>query len=74
MGRPDKQLRARIRERFVVTLTSGDAFDGLLWEVDAKVIVLRDAAAVSDNGARLPVDGEVIAERARIAFMQRPTV
>lgn len=61
-----------MHERFLVTLTTGEAFDGLLWEADSQLLIFRDAAAVGTAGGRLPVDGELILDRNRVAFMQRP--
>lgn len=64
----------RVREQLVVTLKSGEAFSGLLWEADDKVWVLRNAVAVgaAEDRSSLDVDGEVVLPAANIAFAQRP--
>lgn len=67
----DHLLASLIRERFVVTLLSGEAFDGLLADRDGRVIVLVDASAVHEGGRFTSVPGSLILERARIAYMQR---
>ncbi len=70
--RRDRLLRDRIHERFVVTLTDGAAFTGLLSELDERVVRLVDAATLGPNRQQIPVDGELFIERARIAYLQRP--
>jgi hypothetical protein len=72
--RTSRLLKLRVHERLLVTLVSGEAFDGLLWEHDGELLVFRDAAAVSATGGRLPVDGELILERSRVSYLQRPNV
>jgi hypothetical protein len=65
---------SRLRHRLVVTLKSGDSFDGLLVEADERVWVLRSASAVGegDNRTDLPIDGEIILMTADIAYAQKP--
>lgn len=55
--------------RVMVNLTAGNAIDGILWDDRGALIVLRDAN-LHDNGGSAPLDGEVIVDRARIAFVQ----
>lgn len=66
-------LNLRLREKVIVTLKSGEAFSGLLWEADDKVWVLRDAVAIGvASKPSVGVDGEVILLADTVAFAQRP--
>lgn len=70
----DRAVRSRLRTRLIVTLKSGDAFDGVLWEADGRVWVLRQANAhgAGGQGEDLTVDGEVLLMVADIQYAQRP--
>lgn len=73
--RPDRVMRGLLRDRFIITMTDGQAWDGLLMEVDDRSVVIREAVALTTEGAtvtRTPADGEVILPRGRVAYMQRP--
>lgn len=70
--RADGLIREKLRHRFLVTLKTGDAFDGLLIDVDGRTVVLRDARQVTGDGS-VPVDGELLLMREDIAYLQRPT-
>lgn len=65
-------LTERLRERYVLTLHSGETFDGLLVDVDERTVVMQDTSALGKDGAAIPIDGQVILERATIAYLQRP--
>lgn len=67
-------LRDRICSRVVVSLKSGDAFAGVLFEADGGAMVLRDAAAIGagENRADLPLDGELLVLVADVAYIQVP--
>lgn len=69
--RRDRVLRAHLRERFVVTLLSGETFDGLLDRWDESTLEFVDAFAVTER-ARLEVDGRLFLSRTQVAYMQRP--
>lgn len=71
---PSNPVGNRVRNRVVVTLKSGDAFTGILWEADDRAWVLRGAEAVGEgeNHTDLPVDGEIILMTADIAYAQKP--
>lgn len=58
-----------LRRRVVVNLDTGDAFRGVLWARKGPLLVLRDVEAVIANGS-MPIDGEVVVERARVSFVQ----
>ena len=71
--RHDRLLRAHLRDRFVVTLRSGESFDGLLVDADDKTVRLVDSYAL-DGKNRVKVDGEMFIPREQVAYMQRPGV
>ncbi|MCW2494655.1 hypothetical protein [Jatrophihabitans sp.] len=71
MARRDRLIRQVLRERFVVTLRSGESFDGLLLDVDDKTFRLGDAAAL-DGRNRALVDGELYIPRGDVVYLQRP--
>lgn len=70
--RRDRLLKSLLRERFVVTLTTGEAFDGLLDRWDESTIELVDVHAVTEK-SRVQVDGRIYLPRQQISYMQRPT-
>lgn len=69
-----RALKQRLKSRVVVTLKSGDAFDGILWHADRDVWVLRSATAVhaGPNGSSIGLDGEVVLLASEINYAQRP--
>lgn len=71
--RRDRLIRQALRERFVITMTTGETFDGLLDEVDDKSVHLIDAHAV-DGSNRVKVDGSLYLPRDHVAYMQKPGV
>lgn len=71
MKRADRLLRKSIRTRFLVTTTDGEAFEGLVFDVDAENVVLCDVEAVTE-AERTKVDGHLWIPRPRVAYMQQP--
>lgn len=67
----DRLLKRYLRERFIVTLKTGEAFDGLLDQWDESTIELVAVTAVAET-TRVAVDGRVYLPRPQIAYMQRP--
>ena len=67
-------IRTRLRSKVVVTLKSGAAFGGVLWEHDRTALVLRGAYAIgaADRGENLPVDGELILYAVDVEYIQKP--
>ena len=69
-------LNRRLRSRVLVTLKSGEAFDGVLWEADSTAYVLRNASLASPSTDPTPttttVDGELVVLVADVAYMQIP--
>lgn len=73
--RPKSALDQRARKRVIVTLHDGSSFDGVLWESDMFVWVLRNASLLDTTGDRVgaaPIDGEVVILTENIAFAQCP--
>jgi small nuclear ribonucleoprotein (snRNP)-like protein len=70
MAARDRLIRKALRERFVVTLTSGETFDGLLIDVDDRTLTLANAYAISGS-ERVKVDGLLYLPRP-VAYMQKP--
>lgn len=64
-------IKKRLHYRVVVTLKDGQAFVGVLWETDKQALILRDAAAVSDQ-REVGVDGELLLLWADVMYIQRP--
>lgn len=71
MRGPDRLVRAHLRSRFVVTMQSGDTFEGLVDDADDVTVVLVDAWAVTEQN-RVQVDGRLFLPRSEVAYMQRP--
>ena len=69
MNRRDRLLRQVHLQRFVVTLGSGETFDGLLADADDNSVRLVDVFAV-DEKSRVSVDGEMYLPRLNISYMQ----
>jgi hypothetical protein len=72
--RSDRLIRQHYRDRYLVTLASGEAFDGILVDLDASHIVLADAESVRPDGERIKVDGQLWLPRPNVLYMQRPKV
>lgn len=72
--RTGQVLRQHLRERVIVTLASGEAFDGVLYRADDRTWELVNAKAlgVGDRGADVPVDGSVLIPALNVAYCQRP--
>jgi hypothetical protein len=69
----DRLVRSRLRDELIVTMRTGEAFRGVLTEADGRSFVLRNAKALTDASPRpVPVDGELILDRAQIDYIQKP--
>ncbi len=62
--------RTALRKRVVVNLTTEKAFVGVLWAQRGPLLVLRGAELHESGRPPLPMDGEVVVERARVDFVQ----
>ena len=66
-------LRRALYDRFVVTMASGETFEGILRAADDRHLVLVDAAPVDPaGGERHPVDGELFLPADKVRYLQRP--
>jgi small nuclear ribonucleoprotein (snRNP)-like protein len=65
-------IRRALRDRFVVTMTDGETFEGILRDADDRHLVLVDAAPVDGESERRPIDGELFLQIANVRYMQRP--
>jgi hypothetical protein len=68
--RRDRLLREHLRHRFVITMKTGETFDGLLNDQDESTVEFVDAGVLTRDG-RVVVDGALFLPRAGIAYLQR---
>lgn len=67
----DRLLKSLIRDRFVITLKTGETFDGLLDDWDDRNLLFVDAYAVAEN-SRVQLDGRGLwLLRENVAYLQR---
>lgn len=59
-----------ICRRVLVNLDDGRAFDGVLYDRRGPLLVLREAKLIEPGSPPVSVDGEVLIERPRVAFIQ----
>lgn len=62
--------RTLIHRAIVVNLDTGRAFRGVAWAKRGPLLILRDATMFEPGVEPVPVDGEVVLDRARIEFIQ----
>lgn len=72
MNRADRLVKTHMRQRYLVTLIDGDAFDGLLVDADARHLIFVDSDQIDSSGERTKVDGSLWLPRERVAYMQQP--
>lgn len=58
------------RKRVLVNMIDGRAFDAILYARRGPLLELRDASLLEPGSEPVPVDGAVIIERPRVAFIQ----
>lgn len=68
----DRLIRDSLRDRFVITLHSGETVEGLLWAVDDRTVILADAYSLAPLGQRTRIDGWVYLPRTAVLYLQRP--
>ena len=56
----------------VVVNTGDSSYDGLLWDVDDQVVVLRNTTIHPGTGEAIKALGDVVIERRHIRFLQAP--
>lgn len=73
MARKDRLLRDAERGKFLITIDTEEAFEGVLVEWDDEHVVLAAAYSVGVTGDRLKLDGYQWLPRPRIKYMQAVT-
>jgi hypothetical protein len=68
----DRLLAEALRARFVVTMHDESSIEGLLVDVDERVLVLAQCSTRTAAGGTVGIDGAVYLERSRVLYMQRP--
>jgi small nuclear ribonucleoprotein (snRNP)-like protein len=70
----NRLLKARLREKFLVTTKDGATFSGVLYAADSQALVLRQAEALgaASDKSNVPLDGEVIVLLSDVAYLQKP--
>lgn len=71
MAARDRLIRRSLRDRFVVTMRSGETFEGLLLDADDRTFTLGDGSVLVGRDRR-PADGLLYLPRAEVAYMQKP--
>jgi hypothetical protein len=69
--RRDRMLRESVRDRFIVTTTSGETWDGVLREWDETHLIFVHVKAFVD-GKWVPFDGQLWLQRIAVDYMQKP--
>ena len=59
-----------MRQRVLVNMVDGRAFDAILFARRGPLLELRDATLMEPGSEPVVVDGAVIIERPRVAFIQ----
>lgn len=67
----DHLLSQLERTTVVATMKDGVAFRGVLFEVDARTVVLRQAQLLTPEKS-VTVDGDLVIARGDISYLQRP--
>jgi hypothetical protein len=62
-----------VHRRVLVNLEDGRAFDAVLFDQRGPLLVLRNATLMEPGETPVAVDGEVIIERIKVAFIQAHT-
>ena len=67
-------LRKTVKERVIVTLKTGEGFEGLLFWVDGKTWEMVEAKALGagERGADVPVNGTLLIPADNVAYCQKP--
>ena len=70
--RKDRLLLMAERGRFIITLDSEEAWDGILFDWDKEHFILADPVHISaKDGDRVRADGQIWIPRSRIKYMQK---
>lgn len=68
----DRLVASHLRTRYLVTLKSGESFDGLLEDADSMTLVMVSAKSLAVGRDPIAVDGSLILSRSDVAYLQRP--
>lgn len=60
------------RRRVIVNLVDGSAIDGIFYQQDGPLLVIKNAALLEPGADPAPLDGDTIVERDRVLFIQAP--
>lgn len=71
MAHPDRLVRRHMRSSIIVTLSSDETFEGVLFDADDSHVILANAHALAPNGDRVAVEGHLWLPRFGIAYMQQ---
>lgn len=69
-----RPFRHLIASSVVVNLKTGTALAGVLVRQEGPLLFLRNVTLYAAGAEPAPVDGEVVVERERVDFIQRPVV
>lgn len=75
MTKRSRLLGARTHQRTIVTMTSGEVFDGLLAGFDGTVVQMAGASMIGTGDQaikRAEVDGLLLLPWSQVAYMQCP--
>ena len=67
----ERVLTSLLKERFIVSLTDGNAVEGLFIDADFKTIQLSDCYRITVD-ARVRLDGEMFIPRGNVIYIQKP--
>lgn len=64
--------RVITRRRVIVNLVDGNSIDGVLFDQDGPLLVLKNATYLAPDTTPTQLDGDVVVERDRVLFIQAP--
>lgn len=59
-----------IRQRVLVNLDNGSAFQAILWKRTGELLELKDVTYLEPGAKPVRVDGKVLIERSKVDWMQ----
>lgn len=62
--------RSALSRRVVVNLKSGESISGTLFARRGPILILKGAAMLAASSPPVPIDGDVVVERANLAWLQ----
>lgn len=60
------------RRRVIVNLIGGASLDGIFYQQDGPLLVLKNATYLEPGAEPVPLDGDTVVERDQVLFMQAP--